>query len=181
MAALPSDGDQDENKNNDQQQQLNKRQPAIFINHGGGPMPYMQFIAQQQQNFGNGAVDQTTILESCQLMGNLIKKHKPSAVLFVSAHWEESEPSIIGIEEPKLYYDYYGFPKETYNLNFNLKCETKLSQELLNVFQKSGFEDATLIKNRGWDHGVFIPLLCSNVDSKDLPPIMQIIIKKFES
>ncbi len=38
----------------------------------------------------------------------------PSAILVVSAHWEEGVPTLTSGANPPLIYDYYGFPEESY-------------------------------------------------------------------
>ena len=42
----------------------------------------------------------------------------PKAIIIFSAHWEESEWTMIDYDNPPHYYDYYGFPAETYNLTY---------------------------------------------------------------
>jgi aromatic ring-opening dioxygenase catalytic subunit (LigB family) len=41
------------------------------------------------------------------------KLTKPDAILVISAHWEESMPTLLGAAKPELFYDYYGFPERS--------------------------------------------------------------------
>ncbi len=39
---------------------------------------------------------------------------KRSAIMLISAHWQEASPSITSGVNPALIYDYYGFQKQAY-------------------------------------------------------------------
>lgn len=43
---------------------------------------------------------------------------RPSAIIVISAHWEESDIVITSGSAPGLIYDYYGFPQQTYELTY---------------------------------------------------------------
>lgn len=82
---------------------------------------------------------------------------KPKSIIVVSAHWEEEHLTITGGENPHLLYDYYGFPKEAYEFKYPAKGNPSLEKELKELFEDNGIK--TRINNdRGFDHGVFIPL-----------------------
>ncbi len=82
---------------------------------------------------------------------------KPDAVVVFSAHWEESIPTIIGSEAPELFYDYYGFPPETYELKYPAPGNPKLARRVEKLLEQQGIT-SKIDKDRGFDHGVFIPL-----------------------
>lgn len=44
---------------------------------------------------------------------------RPRAICVVTAHWEEDVPTISGAVKHPLYFDYYGFPPETYKLKYD--------------------------------------------------------------
>lgn len=46
------------------------------------------------------------------------KLRKPSAIIVVSAHWEEDLPTATSGAHPSLIYDYYGFPEASYSIRY---------------------------------------------------------------
>ena len=121
----------------------NKLSPVLFIPHGGGPMPLFD---------GEGHADMVAFLKSitCDL-GN------PSAIILISAHWEESRVTITGNESPELIYDYYGFPKEMYDIKYVAQGSTGLAKKVNDIFRNSGIE-SQIDYQRGFDHGMYVPL-----------------------
>ncbi len=93
----------------------------------------------------------------------------PRAIAVVTAHWEEKTPTISGAAKHSLYYDYYGFPPETYNLKYDAPGSPEIAQEIYHVFDQAGLKPA-IDTERGWDHGVFIPFMLIN-PSADVPLI----------
>lgn len=82
---------------------------------------------------------------------------KPSAILVISAHWEETLPTITSASKPSLIYDYYGFPPESYAIQYPCSGDPKLAQHIHSALEKCGIT-AKLDDQRGLDHGVFVPL-----------------------
>lgn len=50
----------------------------------------------------------------------------PKAIIIFSAHWETKEWTILDHDNPSLLYDYYGFPPETYNLDYSMYSTSDL-------------------------------------------------------
>ena len=46
---------------------------------------------------------------------------KPRGIIIFSAHWEEQDWAILDCDNPGLYYDYGGFPPETYKYQYPAK------------------------------------------------------------
>lgn len=118
--------------------------PAIFVNHGGGPLP---LIGQQPQLATH--------------MQNLVQLHfpqKPSAIVVISAHWEAKPVKISSSSQPKMIYDYYGFPPETYQYKYPAPGSPTLANKIKQLLESHGIE-SELDPERGFDHGVFVPLL----------------------
>jgi len=92
---------------------------------------------------------------------------KPDALLVVSAHWEEQIPTITAGKNPSLIYDYYGFPKESYSIQYPCVGEPSLAGEVHKLLGIAGIE-ARLDEARGFDHGVFVPLKIMYPDA-DIP------------
>ncbi len=81
----------------------------------------------------------------------------PRAILVISAHWEESQPTIQSAENPEMLYDYYGFPPETYQITYPAPGNPTLAKEIGRELGTAGF-NPVLDSDRGFDHGVFVPL-----------------------
>lgn len=86
-----------------------KRQPAFYLSHGAGPIPYLHYIQEPKKQHSN----QAFVIESCEYLGKCIERCQPKAICVISAHFETENPNIIYQESPPLYFDYYGFPPLT--------------------------------------------------------------------
>lgn len=117
---------------------------SIFLAHGGGPYPLLQ--KEQHQ----GMFSQFEQIQK--------RFPKPKGILIFSAHWEEPSWTILDHDTPSLYYDYYGFPPESYNLSYSMRSSSELRDHVKQHLLKSGVELKTN-KQRGYDHGVFIPMM----------------------
>lgn len=115
----------------------------IYLPHGGGPMPLLGEPSQQ------GLI---TFLESC---ANLITK--PTAIVVISAHWESARPTVTSASTPALIYDYYGFPREAYDIQYAAPGEPSLAEDIYQCLLSDGL-DAVKDGERGFDHGMFVPL-----------------------
>jgi len=121
--------------------------PSIYIPHGGGPSFFMS--GERKQRYQQ-TEDFLTSIEShlpCT----------PSAILLVTAHWETHIPTLTGHPKPGLIYDYDGFPAETYAIKYAAPGCPELAQRAADLIIQSGVP-AAVDPDRGWDHGVFIPL-----------------------
>lgn len=116
---------------------------VLFISHGGGPMPLLGDPGHREM------VDRLT-----GIAGTL---RKPSAILVISAHWEEAVPTISAGANPGLIYDYYGFPPESYEIQYPCPGEPVLAEQVRQALENAGIS-ARLDDQRGLDHGVFVPL-----------------------
>jgi len=91
------------------------------------------------------------------LKGIAVKLGRPSAILVVSAHWEEDRATITSGVRPELIYDYYGFPREAYQIQYPVPGHSRLAKAVFELLADSGIR-ARLDERRGFDHGLFIPL-----------------------
>lgn len=120
------------------QQNAGGEQPAVFVSHGS-PMtaldkgPYARALAE----FG--------------------KSVHPQAIAVISAHWQESGIRIGAGARPELIYDFGGFPAELYQIKYEAPGSPELAAELAVELKRAGFETG-LDTQRGWDHGVWVPL-----------------------
>ena len=83
----------------------------------------------------------------------------PKAVLVISAHWEAALPTVLSHPLPPMLYDYTGFPKETYAVKWSAPGAPHLAQRVRECLANAGI-DAASDDERGYDHGVFVPMSC---------------------
>ena len=81
----------------------------------------------------------------------------PKAILVVSGHWEEPAFTVSAAAEPKLIFDYSGFPEHTYRLTWPAPGDPELAQRVVGMLQAAGLPVGASA-TRGFDHGVFVPL-----------------------
>lgn len=82
------------------------------------------------------------------------------ALLVVSAHWEEDNVTVQSVEKPPLLFDYYGFPKHTYELEWPAPGSPELASHVQELLLQSKIP-CKVDGERGFDHGVFVPLKVS--------------------
>ncbi|KAK1939326.1 4,5-DOPA dioxygenase extradiol [Phytophthora citrophthora] len=87
-------------------------------------------------------------------------KKLPKRILFVSAHFESKLSTgfeISSSANPTMFYDYSGFPAGTYPVKYPAKGDPALPQQVKNSLEENNIK-AELV-DRGFDHGVFVPML----------------------
>lgn len=140
--------------------------PTLFIPHGGGPCFFMDW------HMGPPDTWQKMELWLRQLGGSI--GSTPEAVIVISGHWEEPRVTINSATNPPLYFDYYGFPPHTYELEYPAKGDPALVVEMTNLLSTAGI-DCAHETERGLDHGVFIPFLLIYPEANI--PIVQLSLK----
>jgi len=124
-----------------------QRMPVLFIPHGAGPCFFMEWSPastwRQMRSFLEGVAETLPA--------------RPSAIVAVSAHWMTPRFSITGHARPPLIYDYHGFPPHTYELTYPAPGSPALADQLAQRLKQEGVE-AQVDGERGYDHGMFIPL-----------------------
>lgn len=140
--------------------------PVINVPHGGGPWPFA--------DLGFGTRDEhEEFLRYLRAIPS-IAATRPTALLVLSAHWEESVPTIMTAAQPPLYFDYYGFPPETYRLTWPAPNSPSVASRAEALLRAGGFRTATN-NTRGYDHGTFVPLKVA-FPSADVP-VVQVSLK----
>ena len=136
-----------------------ERMPALFIPHGAGPCFFMDWSPPdtwtRMASFLKGLRDTLPA--------------RPRAILLISAHWLEPRFSVTGHPRPELIFDYYGFPAHTYELRYPAPGDPGLAAEVVRQLGQAGF-DTRVDGERGFDHGMFIPLKLMFPDA-DIPVI----------
>ena len=130
-----------------------KSTTILFLSHGGGPLPLLN---------DNRHVEMKDTLHK---IASSIPK--PDVILLISAHWEEDIPTITGASAPSLLYDYYGFPDKAYQIQYPAKGQPDFANRLKEQLHKEGIK-TNLSLERGFDHGMFVPLKIMYADA-DVP------------
>ena len=124
--------------------EIPKKPSSIYISHGGGPLPVL------------GDPDHAEMVTHLEAVAATIEK--PSAIVVVSAHWEESVATITACARPPIIYDYSGFPPESYELKYSAPGDPDLAHGVQEILEKNQIR-SRLDMERGFDHGMFVPLL----------------------
>lgn len=119
---------------------MTARQPVIFVSHGAPtlalePGPTRGFLAQ---------------------LGAALPR--PRAILVVSAHWETAAPAVSSTERPQTIHDFYGFPRELYEMRYPAPGAPQLAQQVRERLGGAGIA-ADAVPDRGLDHGAWVPLM----------------------
>jgi aromatic ring-opening dioxygenase catalytic subunit (LigB family) len=115
----------------------------LYLSHGGGPLPLL------------GDPSHQAMVEFMRQLPSQLRK--PDAILVISAHWEASVATLLGAPSPPLFYDYYGFPPESYEITYPASGNPALAARIAGLLQKNQIS-AEIDSQRGFDHGLFIPL-----------------------
>ena len=122
---------------------IEKSGSILFVPHGGGPLPLLGDEGYSEMVY--------FLKEITPTLGN------PSAIIVISAHWEESQVTITSGKTPALIYDYYGFPDKAYEVKYTAPGNPSLANKIYRLLQKGDIE-SKLDEHRGFDHGLFVPL-----------------------
>jgi aromatic ring-opening dioxygenase catalytic subunit (LigB family) len=142
-----------------------QRFPVYFIPHGGGPWPFMEFPKGE-----HGKAPWDDLAAFLRGLADEVGR-KPKAILMVSGHWEnEPVPTVSSAAAPGMLFDYYNFPPHTYALSYPAPGSPTLAARARALLAAAGIESAENTE-RGYDHGVFIPLMLVYPDS-DVPVTM---------
>lgn len=133
------------------------RQPALFLPHGGGPCFFMDWT------WGPADTWHATQRFLEGLAATL--PAPPKALLVVSGHWEEPVFTAGSGARPQLIFDYSGFPAHTYRLTWPAPGDPELAERVTNLLANGGCPSAA-DPNRGYDHGIFVPLKVAFPDAE---------------
>ena len=132
---------------------------TYFIPHGGGPMPLLSPETHESM---------------LQFFRKISIDNVPDAIVIISAHYETNPIEVIYQPNPTLTYDYYGFPAESYRYQYPAPHDVALGNEIVKALKNRRIE----VKegNRGFDHGVFVPLLVMYPEHSI--PVIQVSLHK---
>lgn len=115
----------------------------VYFSHGGGPLLIL------------GDTGHQAMVEFLRRLPARLRK--PDAVLVISAHWEEPVATVLGAPAPSMFYDYYGFPAEAYEIIYPAPGSPELATRMVEVLKRHQIA-AAIDTQRGFDHGLFIPM-----------------------
>jgi aromatic ring-opening dioxygenase catalytic subunit (LigB family) len=126
-----------------EQNHLEHKAQIIYFSHGGGPLPIL------------GDPGHIAMVDFMTRLPGQLKK--PDAIVVISAHWEENDATLLGAQTPPMFYDYYGFPPQAYEINYPAPGNPGLADRIANLLSVNHIP-SRIDPVRGFDHGAFIPL-----------------------
>ncbi|SFP84796.1 4,5-DOPA dioxygenase extradiol [Amycolatopsis arida] len=115
------------------------RVPVLYLSHGAPPL----------------ADDPTWTRQLATWSAHL---PRPTAVLVVSAHWEEAPVTIGATTTVPLVYDFWGFPERYYEVTYSAPGAPELAEKVRRLLGTGG-HPVHEAPDRGLDHGAYVPLM----------------------
>lgn len=126
------------------------KMPVIFVGHGS-PM---------------NAMEENSFTRGWKEIGEKIPF--PRAILSISAHWQTKGTRVNDSSDPKQIYDFYGFPKQLYELVYDVAGDEELAKRVIDILG----DKVTVDNSWGIDHGTWSVL--SKVYPKADVPVVQL-------
>lgn len=130
--------------------------PTLFISHGAPNMV-----------LGNSKT-----LKNINKFAKELKK--PKYIIIFSAHYVTNELKMLDYEKPELLYDFYGFEKELYEYEYEIKSDKNISEKVLKHLNEKNINISIDKGKNTYDHGVWttLAMMYKNLDI----PVIQISI-----
>ena len=127
--------------------------PAVFVAHGAPSL----------------ALQDDVVTRALRAFGETLDGARAIAV--VSAHWEtRGGVRVNAAAKPEVIYDFGGFSPELYKVRYDAAGSPELAREIATLL------DAPLERERGWDHGLWVPML--HVLPEARTPIVEIALPR---
>jgi 4,5-DOPA dioxygenase extradiol len=111
------------------------RMPSLFISHGAPSI----------------AIEQDDFTRAVSSFGKTLRGARAIAV--VSAHWQSRSVRVNAVAHPETIYDFGGFSEELYKIRYEAPGDPALAREIATLLGGAALEE-----ERGWDHGLWVPL-----------------------
>lgn len=144
------------------------RMPTLYIPHGAGPCFFMDWNPPDAWD--------ATAAYLRSIAGSL--PQRPKAIVLVTAHWLAPQFTAGSAAQPGMLFDYYGFPPHTYQLRYPAPGAPALAERVTGLIQAAGLP-AAQDSERGYDHGVFIPMLLAFPDA-DIPVLQLSLLQDLD-
>jgi 4,5-DOPA dioxygenase extradiol len=90
---------------------------------------------------------------------------RPKSILVVSAHWQSAPLTLGAVNPSPLVYDFYGFPERYYRIRYDSPAAPELAARVRAMMPDG---EPVSQRERGLDHGAYVPLLMMYPDA-DIP------------
>jgi 4,5-DOPA dioxygenase extradiol len=130
-----------------------EKMPVVFVGHGS-PM---------------NAVEENEFTKEWARIGK--KTLLPQAILSISAHWLTKGTYVTAMEKPETIHDFYGFPKELFDVKYPADGSPELANQTQEIIHKA---EVMLDKEWGLDHGTWSVLRRMYPDAN--VPVIQLSI-----
>lgn len=117
-----------------QQFSTTEKMPVLFLGHGS-PM---------------NAIEENQFIQGFRHISQEIPK--PNAILCISAHWFTNGTFVTAMQNPKTIHDFYGFPKELFDVNYSAPGSPELAKETAELLLPEIVEED---HSWGLDHGAW--------------------------
>jgi len=134
--------------------------PSLFISHGS-PRILLQDLPSRD------------FLES--VAGTL---PRPKAIVIATAHWLTRIPAVGTAAHPEMIYDFGGSERRLFEMQYPAPGAPELAERVAHMMKDAGLH-VGIDPNRGFDHGVWVPLLLM-YPAADIP-VIPVAIQPYES
>lgn len=114
--------------------------PTLFISHGAP----------------NIILGNSFSLKNINKFAKSLKK--PKYIIIFSAHYVTKNLKILDYEKPELLYDFYGFEKELYEFEYEIKSDKNISHKIIDHLNNKGIDISIDKGKNSYDHGVWTTL-----------------------
>ncbi len=137
---------------------MTEKMPVLFVGHGS-PM---------------NAIEENEFAQAWTMAGTELPR--PKVILAVSAHWETMGTKVTAMEKPRTIYDFYGFPRELYEVAYPAPGKPDLVQTIRKLIKKTEVQPDL---DWGLDHGTW-SVLARLFPEADIP-VVQISLDRSKS
>lgn len=157
-------------ENISQQFNTTEKMPVLFLGHGS-PM---------------NAIEENQFVKGFRNISREIPK--PNAILCISAHWFTNGTFVTAMQNPKTIHDFYGFPKELFEVQYPAPGNPELAKETAELLLPEIVEED---HSWGLDHGAWsvikhlypnaeIPVIQLSIDYTKAPQYHFDLAKKLQ-